>query len=172
MTHPSRVALQGMAHSFIELDKAVAHMKDWLVFWDDAFQSVCPLMEKNKRLMKASWWGRLTEGEIGSCSDGWGHAQFSWVAQSCLDSLQPYEPQHTRPPCPSLTPGVYPTHVHWVGDAIWPSHPLSSSSPAFNLSQYFPGSFQMSQLFPKIKSDTVSPSICHEVMGPDAMIFK
>ena len=24
---------------------------------------------------------------------------------------------------------------------------------------------------PKIKSDTVSPSICHEVMGPDAMIY-
>ena len=24
---------------------------------------------------------------------------------------------------------------------------------------------------PKIKSDTVSPSISHEVMGPDAMIF-
>ena len=24
---------------------------------------------------------------------------------------------------------------------------------------------------PKIKSDTVSPSICHEVMGPDATIF-
>ena len=24
---------------------------------------------------------------------------------------------------------------------------------------------------PKIKSDTVSLSICHEVMGPDAMIF-
>ena len=28
-------------------------------------------------------------------------------------------------------------HVHWVGDAIQPSHPLSSPSPlAFNLSQY------------------------------------
>ena len=26
-------------------------------------------------------------------------------------------------------------HVHWVGDAIQPSHPLSSCSPAFNLSQ-------------------------------------
>ena len=26
MTHPSWVALQGMAHSFIELDKAVIHM--------------------------------------------------------------------------------------------------------------------------------------------------
>ena len=29
------------------------------------------------------------------------------------------------------------THVHWVGDAIQPSHPLSSPSPpAFSLSQY------------------------------------
>ena len=29
------------------------------------------------------------------------------------------------------------THVHWVGDAIQPSHPLCSSSlPAFNLSQH------------------------------------
>ena len=30
------------------------------------------------------------------------------------------------------------THVHWVGDAIQTSHPLSSPSlPAFNLSQHF-----------------------------------
>ena len=29
------------------------------------------------------------------------------------------------------------THVHWVGDAIQLSHPLSSPSPlAFNLSQH------------------------------------
>ena len=27
-------------------------------------------------------------------------------------------------------------HVHWVGDATQPSHPLSFSSPAFNLSQH------------------------------------
>ena len=27
------------------------------------------------------------------------------------------------------------THVHLVGDAIQPSHPLSSPSPPFNLSQ-------------------------------------
>ena len=26
-------------------------------------------------------------------------------------------------------------HVHWVSDAIQPSHPLSSPSPAFNISQ-------------------------------------
>ena len=46
------------------------------------------------------------------------------------DSLQPHElQQHARPPCASPTPGVYQTHVHQVGDAIQPSHPLSSPSP-------------------------------------------
>ena len=42
----------------------------WIVFCDCGFHSVCPLMEKDKRLMEASWWERLTEGEIGFCSDG------------------------------------------------------------------------------------------------------
>ena len=37
----------------------------WLVFCDCGFQSVCPLMEKDKRLMEASWWERLTEGKLG-----------------------------------------------------------------------------------------------------------
>ena len=27
------------------------------------------MMEKDKKLMEASWWERLTEGETGSCSD-------------------------------------------------------------------------------------------------------
>ena len=48
---------------------------DWLIFCDCGFQSICPLMEKDKRLMEASWWERLTE----SCSDGQGHSQFSSV---------------------------------------------------------------------------------------------
>ena len=53
------------------------------------------------------------------------------------NSLQPHEPQHARPPCPSPTPGVHPNPVHWVGDAIQPSHPLSSPSlSALNLSQH------------------------------------
>ena len=33
-------------------------------------------------------------------------------------------------------PELTQTHVHRVGDAIQPSHPLSSTSPAFNLSQH------------------------------------
>ena len=32
---------------------------------DCGFQSVCPLKEKDKRLMEASWWERLPEGELG-----------------------------------------------------------------------------------------------------------
>ena len=54
MDQPSSVALQGMAHGFIELDKTVVHLIDWLVFRDCCFHSVCPLMEKDKRLIEAS----------------------------------------------------------------------------------------------------------------------
>ena len=53
------------------------------------------------------------------------------------NSLQLYGLQHTRLLCPSPTPGLTQTHVHWVGDAFQSSHPLSSPSPpAFNLSQH------------------------------------
>ena len=53
------------------------------------------------------------------------------------DSLRPHESQHARPPFHHQLPEFTQTHVHRVGDAIQPSHPLSSSSPpAFNLSQH------------------------------------
>ena len=52
------------------------------------------------------------------------------------DSLQTHGGQHTRLPCPSQLLKPTQTHVHWVGDEIQPSHPLSSPSPpTFNLSQ-------------------------------------
>ena len=64
---------------------------DWLVFCDCGFQSVWPLMEKDKRLMEASWWERLTEGETGSCSEGQmlskSLIQFSVEGQGCVPSL-------------------------------------------------------------------------------------
>ena len=51
------------------------------------------------------------------------------------DFLRPHELQHARLPCPSLSPKFAQTHVHWVSDAISPSHPLLCPSPfAFNLS--------------------------------------
>ena len=62
-------------------------------------------------------------------------------------SFQPHESQHTRPPVHHQFPEFTQTHVHPVGDAIQPSHPLSS--PFSSCPQSFPasGSFQMSQLF-------------------------
>ena len=49
-------------------------------------------------------------------------------------TLQLHEPQHARPPCPHQLLESTQTQV-WVGDAIQPSHPLSSPSPpALNLS--------------------------------------
>ena len=75
---------------------------------------------------------------------------YNWVQFSrsvVSDSLRPHESQHTRPPCPSPTPGVHPDSQHWVSDAIQPSHPLSSPSPPAPNPSQPSGSFQMSQLF-------------------------
>ena len=56
------------------------------------------------------------------------------------DSLGPHGLQHARPPCPSPGQGLLEftqTYVHWVGDAIQPSHSLLFPSPlTFNISQH------------------------------------
>ena len=68
------------------------------------------------------------------------------------DSLRPKTLKHARPPCPSPTPGVYSTHVHWVSDAIRPSHPLSSPfPPAFSLYEH-QGLYQHQGLFKWVSS--------------------
>ena len=46
--------------------------------------------------------------------------QFSRSVMS--GSLRPHEPQLTRSPCPSPTPGVYPNSCPLISDAIHPSH--------------------------------------------------
>ena len=63
--------------------------------------------------------------------------QFSSVAQSCLTVCDPIDCSTLSLPVHHQLPEFIQTHVHWVGDAIHPSHPLSSPSPpgAFNLSQ-------------------------------------
>ena len=62
-------------------------------------------------------------------------SQFSLPIMS--NSLQPHGPQHTRLAVHRQPPEFTQTHVHWVSDALPPSHPLSSPSPpALNLSQH------------------------------------
>ena len=63
--------------------------------------------------------------------------QFSSVAQSCPALCDPMNRSTPGLPVHHQLSEFTQTHVHWVGDAIQPSHPLSSPSPpAPNPSQH------------------------------------
>ena len=83
--------------------------------------------------------------------------QFSSVTQSCPTLCNPMD---------CSMPGLLvrrhllefaQTRVHWVGDAIQPSHPLLSPPPAFNLSQH-QGLFSESALHIRWPKNWVSAS--------------
>ena len=71
--------------------------------------------------------------------------QFQFSRSVMSDSFRPHGPQHARPPCPSLTPGVYSNSC----PLSWWCHPTISSSviPFSSCLQSFQasGSVQMSQ---------------------------
>ena len=72
--------------------------------------------------------------------------QFSSVTQSCPTLCNPKNHSKPGPPVHHQLPEFTQIHVRRVGDAIQPSHPLSSPSPpAFNLFQR--QSFSMTQFF-------------------------
>ena len=56
--------------------------------------------------------------------------QFSSVAQLCLTLCDPMNRSTSGLPDHHQLPEFTQTHIHWVGDAIQPSHPLSSPSPS------------------------------------------
>ena len=104
---------------------------------------VLQLLEWKKR-----WTGHLEQG-----LRGWGDFLWQWmtltwgmklgvsfsrsVTQSRPTLCDPMD--HSTPGLPvhHQLPEFTQIHVHWVGDAIQPSHPLlSPSPPAFNLSQH------------------------------------
>ena len=63
--------------------------------------------------------------------------QFSSVTQLCPTLCDPMDCSAPGLPVHHQLPELTQTHVHLVGDAIQPSHPLlSPSPPAFNLSQH------------------------------------
>ena len=63
-------------------------------------------------------------------------SRFSSVAQSCLTLCNPMDCSMPGFPVYQQLLELAQTHVHRVCDAIHPSHPLSSPSPAFSLSQH------------------------------------
>ena len=63
--------------------------------------------------------------------------QYSSITQLCLTHCDPMKRSTPGLPVSHQLPESTQTHVHWVDDAIQPSHPLSSPSPpALNLSQH------------------------------------
>ena len=76
------------------------------------------------------------------------HFQFSQFTQSCLTLCDPMDCSTPGFPVHHQLPKLAQTHVHRVGEAIQPSHPLSVI-PFSSRPQSFPasGSFQMNHFF-------------------------
>ena len=91
-----------------------------LVMWD--LLSIYPLIHKMETLAF-------------SCRAHRTVVQFILVAQSCPTLWDPMNCSMAGLPVHHQLPESTQTHVHSVGDAIQPSHPLLSPSPALILSQ-------------------------------------
>ena len=93
---------------------------------------------------------------------------FSSIAQLFLTLCNPMDCSTPGLPVHHQLPKFTQTYVHWVDDAIQPSHPLSSPSPhAFNLSQHWVFSNEMSLhiRWPKYWSFSFSISASKEHPG-------
>ena len=77
-----------------------------------------------------------TQGKLWVSSISFSSVQFSSVAQSCLTLCDPMNRSTPGLPVHHQLLEFTQTYVHWVHDAIQPSHPLSSPFPALNLSQH------------------------------------
>ena len=93
--------------------------------------------------------------------------QFSCSVMS--DSLRPHEPQHTRPPCLSPTPGVHPKPMSI--ESVMPSNHLILCHPLLLLPSIFPSIRVFSNesalciRWPKCWSFSFSISLFHEYSG-------
>ena len=86
-----------------------------------------------------------------------------WITQSCLTLCNPMDCSMPGFPVLQHLPELAQTHVHWVDDAIQPSHPLLSH-PLFLLTSIFPHTRVFSNelahqiRWPKYWSLSISPS--------------
>ena len=70
------------------------------------------------------------------CTFKVGHRCGCSVAKLCPALCDPKKWSTTCFPVLHYLPEIAAAHVHWVSDAIQPSHPLSPPSPALSLSQH------------------------------------
>ena len=105
-----------------------AHTRACTLQWDK------PARQEARGLL-VNWRNARAKGKE---SPAFSSVQFSPVAQSCLTLCNPKKHSPPGLPVHHQLPESTQTHVHQVGDAIQPSHPLPSPSPpALNLSQHW-----------------------------------
>ena len=120
-------------------------LKNQVVFNKDLLYSTC---NSDQCLWQPGWegvWGRMDTciciAESLSCSPETirtlfaNQRQFSSVAQSCPTLCCPMDCSTPGLPVHHQLQVFTQTYVHWVGDAIQPSHLLSPFPPAFSLPQ-------------------------------------
>ena len=102
---------------------------------------LCSIWTKAQNIFQ-NWFNWAT---IALCGQDFSSVQFSRSVVS--DSLRPHELQHTRPPCPSPTPGV---HSNSLPSSQWYYPAISSSVTSFSFCPHFSptsGSFLISCFF-------------------------
>ena len=86
---------------------------------------------------RVRWWIDMLRWRFLWTWESTADVRFSSAAQLCLILCDPMVCSMPGFPVHHKLPELTQTHVHWVGDAIQPSHHLSSPSPPiFNLSQH------------------------------------
>ena len=112
-----------------------------LLFQVKVLASIANICESSNSLSPSS-----NEGSMSYITFGVSFIMCICCCSVTFNSLQLHELQHIRLPCPLPSTWVCSNSVHWVNDAIQPSHPLLPPSPlALSLSPH-QGLFQ-SQLF-------------------------
>ena len=94
--------------------------------------------------------------------------QFSSVTQSCPTLCDPMNRSRPGLPVHHQLPEFTQTHVHWIGDAIQPSYPLSSPFPPtfiFSSIRVFPNESLLPIRWPKYWSFSFNISPSNEYPG-------
>ena len=138
--------------------------------WRKTFVYAVISLEKTRRYANFSCIDYANKWKYNYCQDKFEpgliySGQFSSVTQLSPTLCNPMDCSTPGLPVHHQLPEFTQTHVHWVGDAIQPSHPLSSPSPpAFNLSQH-QGLFKWVSSLPKYWSFSFSISPSNEYSG-------
>ena len=119
-------------------------------------------MDETKLSLVARKPERLLQESVYDVSLIIGSVQFSYSVMS--DSLWPHEPQHSRPPCPSPTPRVYPNSCplsRWchpiISSSVVPFSSCLQSSQNQDLFKWVSSSLQVAKVLGVSASTSVLP---------------